>query len=187
MKKWIFVIVLVGMIGWVVYDFVIKEDNSQEGIAEQQKKLDDSPAKDEVGLGYDQIAPDFELAVLDGESMKLSDFRGEPVMINFWATWCPPCQAEMPDMERFYQETNMTIFSVNGTTSEPNLGQVREFIADFELTFPILLDDKREVADIYSVAPIPVTYILDADGRTHFKTVGPINYDIMMAKYNELK
>ncbi len=69
-------------------------------------------ANDDVkeGLEIGDRAPDFKLNTLEGETLQLSDFRGERVMINFWATWCPPCRQEMPDMERFYQEHNPVIF-----------------------------------------------------------------------------
>jgi len=207
-KKWVFTIVLVGMLTWTLYDFVIKEDSDSsdeavESLAKknQNEQTDSLPAnskgrqdKDKeteptpkTGLGYGDLAPNFELETLEGEKRKLSDFRGEPVMINFWATWCPPCKAEMPDMERFYKDHKVTIFSVNLTQQESNQKTVEKFVDTYDLTFPIMLDKQIDVADTYLVQTIPTTYILDSEGKVFHKMIGPMNYDDMVAKFEEAK
>src|SRR5699024_2838042 len=94
---------------------------------------------DEIGLESRKIAPDFEVTNIDGEQAKLSDFRGERVMLNFWATWCHPCRAEMPDMQKVYDEEDVTILAVNMTGTESGEDVVVEFVDDFEITFPILM------------------------------------------------
>lgn len=198
MKKWIFLIVIVGMLGYAVYTTVLKEKDTAR---EEEKQLetvnkpvtntaeagDAKGDPNKVGLAIGNIAPDFELKTMDGETKKLSDFRGEPTMLNFWATWCPPCQAEMPDMEKFYKDTQMPIVSVNLTKSERSMDSVKEFIKDYKLTFPIMLDEKLDASKKYAIQPIPTTYILDKDGRIHAKRIGPMNYDYMVAQYEELK
>ncbi|WP_018933458.1 redoxin domain-containing protein [Gracilibacillus lacisalsi] len=172
MKKWIISAVLLAMVVWAVIDMVT--DN----------KVTEA---DNIGLEVGNIAPDFELETLDGETVKLSDYRGEPVMLNFWATWCPPCRSEMPDMQRFYQDTDMNILAINLTDTEANVEDVGQFIEEYDLTFTIPLDQGNIVGDRYQIRPIPTTYMLDSNGIIQFNVFGPLNYDQMMLEYNKLK
>lgn len=183
MKKWIITVILIALVGWAVVDFATGDRKKVSQDIEDKKTLEEII---DVGLGYNEVAPDFTLTTLDGEEVSLSDFRGEPVMINFWATWCPPCKAEMPDMQKFYEETGMTIISVNMTSSERSRENVPKFVDEYEITFPVLMDEDSEVSDQYEAYQLPTTYFLDKDGEIHFKLAGPMNYDFMMDKYNEL-
>src|SRR5699024_1179865 len=97
LKKWIIVIVIAGLLGYAVYDFA----STKGGTAEKEEP--------DTGIEKGDMAPDFELETMDGETVKLSDFRGEKVMLNFWATWCPPCRAEMPDIQKFHENEEGTI------------------------------------------------------------------------------
>lgn len=134
----------------------------------------------EVGLLQGNLPPDFELNTLTGETVKLSDLKGKKVVLNFWATWCPPCKAEMPHMENYYSENaekdNVEILSVNLTTGE-NRGvkAVQEFIDAYELTFTIPLDEEGIVGETYQVFQIPTTYMLNTDGTISQKIVGPMD------------
>ncbi|WP_165972130.1 redoxin domain-containing protein [Paenibacillus piri] len=134
-----------------------------------------------TGLRIGQRAPDFELESLEGGTIKkLSDFRGQKVLINFWATWCPPCQVEMPHMERFYSEykdRDVVILSVNATQTEASKVVVKAFAAHWELTFPIVLDTLGEVGKTYNVSAYPATYIIDEQGIIRKKVQGPMNED----------
>ncbi|WP_368901360.1 peroxiredoxin family protein [Oceanobacillus oncorhynchi] len=206
MKKWIFTMIIVGMIGWALYDFIdssrqstdefvpVEENSSvEEDVKEQLEAADneegDSAAGEntEVGLEVGNMAPDFELQTLAGETVKLSDYRGKKVMINFWATWCPPCRAEMPDMEAFYQDKDIVILAVNLTETENNLQQVQDFVNEYELTFPILLDEKIEVAEQYMIQPIPTSYMINSNGVVAFKAFGSLNYDFMVQEFEKMK
>lgn len=138
------------------------------------------------GLEIGDKAPDFKLNTLEGETMQLSDFRGERVMVNFWATWCPPCREEMPDMERFYQEHEPNIFSVNLTDSEMNTKQVERFMQELQLTFPVLLDTEGEVSNLYRIQPIPMTYMIDAEGIIQFKSFGALSYRQMVKQFEQM-
>lgn len=137
-----------------------------------------------VGLEQGNIPPDFELATLDGETVKLSDLKGKKVVLNFWATWCPPCKAEMPHMENYYknnkEKENVEILSVNLTTGE-NRGvkAVKEFVDAYGLTFTIPLDEKGVVGETYQVFQIPTTFMLNTDGTISQKIVGPMDESIM--------
>ncbi|MCT1905495.1 peroxiredoxin [Oceanobacillus sojae] len=202
MKKWIFAIIVVGMIGWSLYDFidssrqsadefvpVEEESNLEEDVREQlnTEESDITSGESEVGLEVGNIAPDFELQTLNGETVKLSDYRGEKVMINFWATWCPPCRAEMPDMEEFHQDKDITILAVNLTETENNLQQVEDFIVEYDLTFPILLDEEIKVAEQYMIQPIPTSYMINSNGVVSFKAFGSLNYDFMVQEFEKME
>jgi len=193
----VFSIVFVWLVSWSIYDFIfssnktdenqlvsdhierpVSETNSDENVEEiEQETL---IQKDIVGLEIGNTAPDFKLATLDGGEAALSDYLGSPVMLNFWATWCPPCRAEMPDMERFYQDTEIEVLAVNLLEAERTIDDVDQFVDEYELTFPILLDEIIEVAMIYEIQPIPTTFMIDSEGTIQFKSIGPLTYDQMI-------
>ncbi|MHA6252536.1 peroxiredoxin family protein [Oceanobacillus sp. CAU 1775] len=187
MKKVIPIVLILGMFGWVLVDFIgtsteeTDEDNLMSGGSISSPPLDDAgklTESDEVGLGRGEFAPDFEVVTLDGEQAKLSDYQGSKVMLNFWATWCPPCRAEMPDMQKLYEKEDVVILAMNMTSTESSVEGVQDFVDEFELTFPILLDE-ADITSTYRVAAYPTTYMIDSNGRTQFITLGAMNYDQM--------
>ncbi len=134
----------------------------------------------EPGLGLGNLPPDFELTTLDGDSLTLSELKGKKVVLNFWATWCPPCKAEMPHMENYYrnsaEEDNVEIVAVNMTDSE-NRGVkvVQEFIDNYDLTFKIPLDEQGIVEEAYQVFQLPTTFMLNTDGTISQIIKGPMD------------
>lgn len=139
---------------------------------EKEEQPDNLP-----GLRIGVKAPDFELENLSGEKVKLSDYRGKKVILNFWATWCPPCKKEMPAMEKFYQKAgnDVEILAVN---IDPQYN-VQEFTDKLGITFPILLDKKDEVNSAYSVMTIPTTYFINEKGLITNKYLTSMTEDIM--------
>lgn len=135
------------------------------------------------GLAKGEKAPDFDLTTLDGEAVKLSDYKGKKVILNFWATWCPPCRAEMPDMQKYYEEqaagSNVEILAVNLTTADKGMDEINAFVEEFSLTFPIPMDTEGKVGEIYQAASIPTSYMIDTEGRVQNKIVGPMNEQMM--------
>lgn len=136
----------------------------------------------EAGLEIGQKAPNFELQSLSGETFKLSDYKGQMVMLNFWASWCPPCRVEMPHMETYYQEFkeehNIEILAVNMTTLERGSeDKVPEFVDKHGLTFPILMDEKGDAKDLYDVMVYPTTYIINAKGIITDKVSIPLDVE----------
>ncbi|WP_203332394.1 redoxin domain-containing protein [Planococcus beigongshangi] len=135
------------------------------------------------GLAKGETAPDFELTTLDGETVQLSDYRGKKVILNLWATWCPPCRAEMPDMQKYYdeqaQDENVEILAVNLTTEDRGMDKINAFVEEFALTFPIPMDVDGDVGDVYQAATIPTSYMIDTEGRVQNKIVGPMNEEMM--------
>jgi peroxiredoxin len=111
-------------------------------------------------------APDFQLESLDGPAISLSDLRGRPVLLNFWATWCGPCRLEIPFLKEVSRDESwraqgLVILAVN--LGEP-AADVREFVEFYGLTFPVLLDSQGQIGMLYNAASIPTTYFVDKDG-----------------------
>ncbi|WP_422123769.1 peroxiredoxin family protein [Planococcus sp. X10-3] len=161
----------------------------QRNVAEKQAtdRLNEGSAVEflptDEGLAKGETAPDFELTTLDGETARLSDYKGQKVILNFWATWCPPCRAEMPDMQRYYEEQaqqeNVEILAVNLTTEDRGMDEINAFIEEFSLTFPIPMDTEGEIGELYQAAAIPTSYMIDTEGRVQNKIVGPMNEQMM--------
>ncbi len=180
------------MFGWAVYDFAYKDqettqnqDMSNENSEEGQSNDSNEEAK--VGLEKGNLAPNFELKTLSGETVQLSDYRGEKIMLNFWATWCPPCRAEMPDMEKFYNNEDVKILAVNLTNTEESQDAVKKFKKEFGLSFPILMDEKLAVANKYQIQPIPTSYMIDSNGKIQHIALGAMNYEMMVDQFNNMK
>lgn len=173
MKKNILIIsILFALISWGVYDFVNTTDEIVTVNAENLKE----------GLEKGNIAPDFELNTLDGSSFKLSDFRGKKIILNFWASWCPPCQAEMPHMQDFYEDKkneDIVIIAVNLTKMERNEQSIRAFANNLGITFPIPLDVDGEIGNKYHAFTIPTSYVIDTNGLIQNKIIGPMSYEMM--------
>lgn len=136
------------------------------------------------GLKIGSKAPDFELKTLTGDTVKLSDLKGKKVMLNFWATWCPPCKAEMPAMEQFSKESgeDVVILAVN---IDPHL-DVKKFVDENGITFPIPLDEEDKVNEIYQILSIPTTYFIDTKGNIGNKYIGAMELEAMKQYTNEL-
>ncbi len=112
------------------------------------------------------FAPKIELTSLDNISYNLSDLNGQVVIVNFWASWCPPCKAEMPAIEETYQkykDQGLVILGINLTSSD-DVTKVDQFVHEYALTFPILLDEKGETANRYQVSSLPTTFFINKDG-----------------------
>jgi len=120
------------------------------------------------------LAPDFSLMSLEGNRYTLSDLRGRPVLVNLWASWCPPCRAEMPAIERIYQEykhRGLVILAVN-TTNQDDPTKMKEFAKELTLTMPILLDQAGEVALLYQLRSLPSSYFIDRQGYIDEVVIG---------------
>lgn len=109
-------------------------------------------------------APDFSLKRLNGSEVRLEDLRGKLVFLNFWATWCPPCRAEMPSMEKLYTEFGDRDFVMLAVNLRENAERVATFKRRLELSFPILLDSDGTIGLTYGVRSIPTTYLIDQNG-----------------------
>lgn len=120
------------------------------------------------------VAPDFTLSTLDGESVTLSALQGRPVVVNLWASWCGPCRAEMPALQRVYEtyrETGLVILAVNATNQD-NVTAAQAFVTENGLTFPILLDSDGGASRLYELRALPSTYFIRPDGIIEEVVIG---------------
>ncbi|WP_438316214.1 redoxin domain-containing protein [Sporosarcina sp. FA9] len=133
-----------------------------------------------TGFKPGNIPPDFELTTLSGDVVKLSDYKGKKVILNFWASWCGPCKAEMPHMENYYKKNkesdNVEIVAVNLTKQErKGMDGIEKFVDAFGLNFPIPLDEDGRVMDAYAVIGIPTSYFINTDGTIGQKVVAAMD------------
>lgn len=124
-------------------------------------------------------APEFALSSLEGRTVRLSDFRGKVVVLNFWATWCPPCRREMPSMERLSQQLQGEPFVVLAIDQQETPDDVFVFTGQLDPTphFPILLDRNSAVAPAWGVLGLPTSFIVDKNGRIAYRAMGGREFD----------
>lgn len=115
---------------------------------------------------------DFELPNLQGVSEKLSDYKGQVVFLNFWATWCGPCRSEMPAMEAVYNELKDDGFVILAVDLGEDRETVQKFVDEFGLTFPVLLDETGSTGGQYDARSIPTTYMVDREGNILGRAIG---------------
>lgn len=124
-----------------------------------------TPTELSIGIKNGNLAPDVELVALDGIVQRLSEFRGQVVFLNFWATWCPPCQKEMPSMEKMYRDYRDQGFVILAVSVGESKDTVRNFVDEYGLSFPVYLDRSKDVyGEFNRTNGIPQTYIIDRQG-----------------------
>ena len=111
-----------------------------------------------------QSAPDFVLKSSSGENLRLSEYRGDVVMINFWATWCGPCRQEMPLLDDLYARYGRVGFNLLGVNIDDDARRAMQMIDELGVNFPVLFDDTKEVSKLYQVEAMPVTVLVDRSG-----------------------
>ena len=172
-------VVVIVAVNW--WNITKKEKIKEQKTEEAAKNI---PGTKVTSLDEGTAAPDFELSTMTGEKVRLSDYHGKKVILNFWATWCPPCKAEMPHMESFYKankNSGITILAVNLTSVDKGKDAVQNFINSNGLTFPILLDETGMIGTKYQAFTIPTSYIIDTKGIIQKKVVGPMDENTMKA------
>lgn len=137
------------------------------------------PASSDVG----RAAPDFLLQTPNGAELRLSDLRGKPVLVNFWASWCTPCREEMPRIVRAYGANKDADFTVVAVDLQENADAIREFADDFGMSFPVVIDRTGEVGDTWRIGGpvegIPSSYFIDANGIVQARVFGPMSDDTL--------
>jgi len=128
------------------------------------------PPSEGIDIGSQAI--DFQLQTLDGQTVKLSDLRGKPVLLNFWATWCPPCRFEMPFLQQIndsYSAKGLVLLAIDIGESP---GTVQKFMTEFNLSLTVPMDTDSKVAKSYGITAIPTTFLIDKNGVIQFKLLG---------------
>jgi peroxiredoxin len=181
---WLGIIVIIALVGGIFVAFNAASGNDDVTTV--------SDAANSSGLEPAPIAghpaPDFTLRTLNGEQVSLSDFRGQPVIINFWATWCGPCRIEMPEFQEAFAEhqaDGLIVLGVN-LTERDSVNAVPGFLDEFGLTFPVVLDEGGEVANTYKVFGQPASIFVDQNGDVHQVFYGPVNKAFIDARVGEL-
>lgn len=133
-------------------------------------------------------APQFALQTVAGQTIKLSDFKGQFVVLNFWATWCVPCMKEMPELQKTHLSSGNDTIKIIGVNLSESKKRVDKFIQDHQLGFPVLLDGFGNTSEKYKVRSLPVTYIISPDGIIREEIQGGgLTQEIIEAKINQIK
>jgi thiol-disulfide isomerase/thioredoxin len=129
------------------------------------------------GPGTGDLVPDFVLPRLDGSVQKLSNYRGKVVLVNMWATWCPPCIEELPLLDRIQELYGPRGLVVLGLAGDDDPQRVRDFLGHNSVSFEVLLDVGGEVGTQYGITGYPETFVVDREGRLRNKLIGPLPAD----------
>ena len=119
-----------------------------------------------------QQAPDFALKSATGENLRLSEYRGDVVMINFWATWCGPCRQEMPLLDELYNRYQRVGFNLLGVNIDDDSSRAMKMATELGVSFPVLFDSRKEVSKLYEVNAMPVTVLVDREGNVRHVHLG---------------
>lgn len=182
-KTFLSIIVSVILIGVSIY--TVKNYNKNKISVEETvkdktttPKIDANNSNDTNKINPTVIktkAPNFKLSDLNNKELSLSDLKGKKVFLNFWATWCPPCKEEMPEIQKLYEETkNSDLVIIAVEIGEP-LSTVKPFIASNKYSFKVLLDSDQSVSTKYNIASIPTSYFIDVDGNIISKRIGAMD------------
>lgn len=132
-----------------------------------------------AGLEAGTRAPDFALEFPDGSRTTLSDLRGQPVVLNFWATWCPPCRAEMPDLVAAYEAHKDNGLVIVGVNEQDDEDKALAFMEQYGIEFPVLLDSRGDLASLYTARGLPTTFFIDRDGNVAEAWSGMLTADLL--------
>jgi peroxiredoxin len=175
LRRWIYpaavIITIAGVIWWIEArdnGGSVSSTGERYGPAEMPTALTFEGVN--ISAAEGDMAPDFLLQNMEGDEVRLTDFRGQPVVLNFWATWCLPCRKEMPQFVHAYDdysEEGLVIIAVNQQESE---SIIRPFVEDYGVEFPMLIDRDGEVGDEFHILGMPETFFIDRNGilREHF-------------------
>ena len=188
-KKIIWAILGVALV-WVLvdfgFDFVQERQDERQATTNTQVQQKESEKQKvlEEGNNSGQLAYEFEAEDMDGNVIKLSDYRGKKVFLNFWASWCPPCKVEMPHLKEFSTaQDEVVVLGVNVTTSETDLANVQSFLDEFDVEYTNVYGTQK-MFNLYRVQSLPTSYIIDSQGVIQERIVGPVTQDILTTKFD---
>ncbi|MBI6871088.1 TlpA family protein disulfide reductase [Clostridium aciditolerans] len=189
MKKGILALLIVLILGVAVYE--VKNFNSDINSNLSTKQKSQNPSDSTTNQPDPSVvinptsvkvkAPNFKLKDLNGKEVSLSDLKGKGVFLNFWATWCPPCRGEMPDIQKLYEENKNSDFIIIAINIGEDKDTVKSFIDSNGYKFQILLDSDQSTASKYSITGIPASFFIDKNGNIIYKKTGAMTLDEMKA------
>lgn len=189
MKKNIGIVVILVLVVTMLSTYIKKELDQSVAISSDELGTE-LELGEEIGLEKGQFAPDFTLYNIQGEPVTLSDLRGKRVVLNFWATWCPPCEAEMPHMQKYYEKyretDNVEIIGINVTYHREKIERVEQFLKSYDITFPIVLELEESVSRQYEIITLPSTFMIDAEGKIQKTIVGPLDLETLRENVTQL-
>lgn len=185
---WVIALVLVLLAGYSYFD----QDQSPATDQQSAQKVSPDTAAGSPKAAKGKLAPEISLNDFSGQTVKLSDFRGKIVILNFWASWCPPCKSEMPELDEAAREfasgTDAVLLTVNLTDgSRETVDKARKYITDNKYSMTVLLDTQGKAASAYSITSIPTTYVIDKQGVIINSIVGPTTKNALKDYVNQLK
>lgn len=189
MKNWISGTIIIALIAIVVVNLIgndkkatSNKETVEKAEAAQKKEASQATKEEDTTSSVEYVAPDFELKTLEGQTVRLSDYIGKKVILNFWATWCPPCKEEVPHMQKVYEkykDQGFEILAVNVTTQDKGQQAIAHFVEDYGMTFDVLLDEEGIVGETYQVITLPTSYMIDEKGNMVNVIEGPMTEAMM--------
>ena len=184
------VLIAVGAIalGFISYEFFASRSDLNKFTLTEGRGIfveDPKELKNETAptLGY--LAPDFTLQDLNGQSVSLSSFRGKPVLLNFWATWCPPCRKEMPELQEFHRRYGDQVVLVGVNWGE-GTSTVKRFLDQLGVSYPNLIDERGTAFVLYRLTGIPESYFIDPEGYLRGAWIGPLTAEEIVKGFMRL-
>jgi cytochrome c biogenesis protein CcmG/thiol:disulfide interchange protein DsbE len=157
----------IGLVSLGIMLFLLMKDNSAADASVQDFSA--------VPVQVDYSAPKLDLTDLSGKSVSLDDYVGKVVLVNLWATWCPPCREEMPTLQTFYEKYKEKGFELIAIDQEEALDVVTPFVAEFNLTFPVWLDLDYLAEREFNTSNLPSSYVIDRNGKVRLMWIGGIS------------
>lgn len=189
-----------GWIGFITYSYFFSITGPQTpGALRREDQINEFVLKFNQGIFLDKNAqihfdeerpdlgvraPDFELPTLDGKSVRLSALRGKPILLNFWASWCPPCRKEMPDLQEFFANYGDRIHVI-GINWNDQAETVQEFLKQYGITYLNLLDTNGKIFVRYGLTGLPTSFFLDEEGIIRGKWLGSMSVADMVAAFKK--
>ncbi len=181
-RRWLFPVAVVVAIAGVIWWIEARDSGGVSSTGERYGPADLPaalvPAGSSIKAEEGALAPDFLLEALDGDETRLSDYRGQPVVLNFWATWCVSCRKEMPQLIEAYdlhRDEGLVVIGLNLQESE---SIIRPFVDDFGINFPVLIDRDGEVGDAYRLVGLPTTFFIGRDGVVESVFIGQFKGEV---------
>ena len=173
--KYIFTIVVVaGLMAFVAFHIIPR--NSGQGNNRQDNNAQASDNNQVQPSAENTTVPSFVLKDLKGNDEQLQSFKDKLILVNFWASWCGPCNEEAPSMEEMYQKLHSEGLIIVGISIDHHVGQVEKFVKQYSVTFPVLLDTDESVASSYGITGVPETFILNSHYKLIRHVIGPLDW-----------